>query len=75
MESTGQPGRIHVSKETASLLMAAGQGHWVQQREDVVTTKGKGTLQTYWAQPVGADTQTEFTGGGSTDDSTVGESN
>jgi hypothetical protein len=49
MESSGIPNRIHVSKETAKLLIDAGKEHWVKLREDPVTLKGKGTLQTYWA--------------------------
>ncbi|KAL7572297.1 hypothetical protein ACA910_017895 [Epithemia clementina (nom. ined.)] len=30
IESTGQRNRIHISQETASLLAAAGKGHWVK---------------------------------------------
>jgi hypothetical protein len=52
MESSGVPNRIHVSKETAGLLVSAGKEHWVRPRKDEVTLKGKGTLQTYWASPL-----------------------
>ena len=48
IETTGQKNRIHLSKETADLLVAAGKGHWIQARQELVTAKGKGTLQTYW---------------------------
>jgi hypothetical protein len=48
IESSGVAGKIHLSKECASEVIAAGQAHWVQQREDLVEAKGKGELQTYW---------------------------
>jgi hypothetical protein len=48
MESTGKPGMIHLSQQTADLLSEAGKGHWLQQREDTVTAKGKGEMTTYW---------------------------
>lgn len=40
--------RIHLSAETAQLLMTAGKGHWVQPREDKVHAKGKGEMSTFW---------------------------
>jgi Adenylate and Guanylate cyclase catalytic domain len=46
MESTGEKGRIHVSQETATILMAAGKK--LTLRDTKVETKGKGSLQTYW---------------------------
>jgi class 3 adenylate cyclase len=48
MESTGEKNRIQVSSTTAEILIASGKGHWLNQREDLVEAKGKGTLQTYW---------------------------
>ena len=48
MESNGQPGRVHISEETASLLAQSGKSHWVEMREDKIVAKGKGELQTYW---------------------------
>jgi class 3 adenylate cyclase len=48
MESNGLPGKIHISQETARLLIAAGKEHWVTPREEKVVAKGKGELQTYW---------------------------
>jgi hypothetical protein len=51
MESNGQSSRIHVSEKTAELIRAAGKSHWVSKREDLVSAKGKGKLQTYWIEP------------------------
>lgn len=48
MESTGQPGRIHVSEQTAQELRVKGKGSWLTQREDKVVAKGKGELSTFW---------------------------
>lgn len=48
MESTGLPGRVQVSSETAELLKNEGKGEWVIQRESEVFVKGKGNLSTYW---------------------------
>lgn len=48
MESTGQRGRIQVSSETRNLLVKAGKGHWVQERNEKVWAKGLGHIQTYW---------------------------
>jgi class 3 adenylate cyclase len=49
MESNGEAGRIHISKETANELIAKGKSSWVTPRTDKVVAKGKGELQTYWA--------------------------
>lgn len=48
MESTGVPGRIHVSQQTADELQAMGYGKWTVPRQDKVVAKGKGELQTYF---------------------------
>jgi hypothetical protein len=48
MESSGIPGRIQLSQETADLLTAAGKTSWLIPRPDVVVAKGKGAMQTYW---------------------------
>ena len=48
IESAGEPGRIHCSKETADLIVAAGKAKWVEKRENTIYTKGKGEMQTYW---------------------------
>jgi class 3 adenylate cyclase len=44
MESTGLPGHIQVSAETAKLLMAAGKDQWVTPRATKVFAKGKGEV-------------------------------
>lgn len=48
MESNGKKDRIHLSSETAELLIAAGKNSWVSAREDKIIAKGKGELQTFW---------------------------
>jgi len=48
LESTGLPGRIHISRDTAEKLVAAGKEKWVNAREDIVFAKGKGNLTTFW---------------------------
>jgi Adenylate and Guanylate cyclase catalytic domain/3'5'-cyclic nucleotide phosphodiesterase len=48
MESTGVPGRIQMSKQTAEILEEQGKCHWILARKDPVPVKGKGTLQTFW---------------------------
>jgi len=48
MESTGSPGRIHLSQDAAQMLKAAGKEDWLVEREDVVSVKGKGAMNTYW---------------------------
>jgi len=51
MESNGVPERIHVSNETAELLKEAGKESWLSIREGGVEAKGKGRLQTWFANP------------------------
>lgn len=48
MESNGIRNRIHISEETAGLLIKAGKGSWVTEREDAIHAKGKGILKTFW---------------------------
>jgi hypothetical protein len=48
IEETGEGGRIHLSKDTAELVMKAGKTHWLQKRANTVSAKGKGELETYW---------------------------
>jgi hypothetical protein len=52
MESTGQAGKIQISDETAELLRIDNKGSWVTKREDKIVAKGKGSLQTWWAEPM-----------------------
>lgn len=51
IESSGMPGRIHLSLETAELLISYGKGHWVTPREDKVAMKGLKDQSTYWLNP------------------------
>jgi class 3 adenylate cyclase len=51
MESTGEPGKIHVSKATCNFLTASGKQHWLTTRRELVNAKGKGELQTFWVNP------------------------
>jgi hypothetical protein len=68
MESTGVGGRVHLSEQTANLLIAAGKAKWVEKREGVIVAKGKGEMQTYWLSsktqtPVGSiSSRTEGSG-------------
>lgn len=48
IETTGERDKIHLSQTTADLLIQSDKGDWVVPREDLVTAKGKGQLQTYW---------------------------
>ena len=48
MESTGVPGRIHISQATADELQAMGHSNWVTPRQGKVVAKGKGEIQTYF---------------------------
>ncbi len=50
MESTGETDKIQVSQKTADLLIAAGKQSWLTPREEFVSAKGKGQLQTYWLE-------------------------
>ena len=51
MESTGLPGKIQVSEETARLIQRDSKSQWLTKRDTTITAKGKGELQTYWAEP------------------------
>ena len=49
IENSSEPGKIHVSIDTATLLQQAGKGDWLEERPGgPVELKGKGTMQTYW---------------------------
>mmetsp|Transcript_2520 Transcript_2520/g.6012 ORF Transcript_2520/g.6012 Transcript_2520/m.6012 type:complete len:156 (+) Transcript_2520:1995-2462(+) len=49
METNGIKGRIHVSQATADALIASGKSSWLTAREGKITAKGKGAMQTYFA--------------------------
>jgi Adenylate and Guanylate cyclase catalytic domain len=51
MESNGVAGKIHVSEATAEALTALGKGAWLTKCEELVEAKGKGLMQTYFAEP------------------------
>lgn len=51
MESTGLPGKIQVSEETARLIQRDSKSQWLTKRDTTITAKGKGEMQTYWAEP------------------------
>jgi len=53
IESTGMAGRVHLSQETAQLLIARGKKHWVTEREDKVKMKGLTEQTTYWLNAKG----------------------
>ena len=50
IESSGCRGRIHLSSDTAELLIRDGKAHWIEKREDLISAKGKGSLQTYYVK-------------------------
>jgi Adenylate and Guanylate cyclase catalytic domain len=52
METTGMRNRVHISQETAQLLIDAGKENWIRKRDDAVEARGKGTLSTYWLQSI-----------------------
>ena len=51
MENTGTRNKIHVSDDTANLLMQGGKGHWLTEREGRVNAKGKGEMKSWWLMP------------------------
>jgi hypothetical protein len=48
IESTGASNRVHLSKQTADLLIAAGKTHWIKPRDEKIVAKGLGELETFW---------------------------
>lgn len=48
MESSGQAGKIHVSKVTADLLVEQGKSDWLQETGQSVVATGRGEITTYW---------------------------
>jgi class 3 adenylate cyclase len=48
IETTGERNRVHLSEDTAKLLINSGKNTWVEQREGLVACKGKGDMVTYW---------------------------
>ncbi|KAL3937663.1 MAG: hypothetical protein SGBAC_007279 [Bacillariaceae sp.] len=69
IETTGKKNKIHLSKETAELLMKSGKGHWVSARGDKVTAKGKGELETFWLKNIrGAENKSVMSATSGSDD-------
>jgi class 3 adenylate cyclase len=48
IESTGERQRVHISKQTADLLIGVGKKHWVKPRDEKIVAKGLGELETFW---------------------------
>eukprot|EP00934_Nitzschia_sp_Nitz4_P005892 Nitzschia sp. Nitz4//scaffold49_size126201//42312//46233//NITZ4_003637-RA/size126201-processed-gene-0.137-mRNA-1//1//CDS//3329553134//5882//frame0 len=48
IEATGVKNKIHLSQQTAELIIKAGKEHWVEPRDKLVAAKGKGQLKTFW---------------------------
>lgn len=42
---------IHVSQETADLVVASGKSAWICERKDRIVAEGKGELVTFWMTP------------------------
>ena len=42
MESLSDVGAIHVSQETADMIVACGKEKWLSERQDMISIKGKG---------------------------------
>ena len=42
IESTSRSNSIHVSKQTADILIKSGKSGWLTKRTDLVEAKGKG---------------------------------
>jgi Adenylate and Guanylate cyclase catalytic domain len=74
MESTGVKDKIHISKQTADLLIGAGKNHWITFRPDEVNVKGKGMMQTFFLVPSNSkQTSTTSRGGGGSDTGSCSE--
>lgn len=48
IESTSSKNKIHLSEQTAELIMEVGKAPWVEPRRETIFAKGKGELKTYW---------------------------
>lgn len=62
MESTGLGGKIQVSEETALLIRQNKKERWLTKRQNLISAKGKGELQTWWAEPERAGCCVSFSG-------------
>lgn len=59
MESTGVPGRIHVSEAFAEELKRYNKGSWLTPRDGTIVAKGKGEMSTFWLSIANA-TESEY---------------
>ena len=59
MESLGIRGQIHISAVTAKYLIDAGKETWLTKRKDAVHAKGKGIMETYFANPKVASSRSD----------------
>jgi hypothetical protein len=50
MKDSGAPNKLHLSKDTADLIVEAGKAHWLTQREDMVEVKGIGQVIAFWLE-------------------------
>ena len=50
IEFTSLPSRIQVSETTAEELRKHGKERWLTPRDDKISVKGKGPMQTYWLE-------------------------
>ena len=51
INTSGVGGSVHLSQDTADLLISAGHSKWILRRRDLVNTAtGKGVTRTYWLQ-------------------------
>ena len=48
IQTSSDPGRIHVSTEAADRLLKKGKGTWLRKRKGTVKLRGKGEVETYW---------------------------
>jgi hypothetical protein len=64
IESTGARSKIHISQETADLLVADGKSKWIKPRDKAVSAKGKGSLTTFWLDIKGGSVHSDPTSTG-----------
>ncbi|KAL3938546.1 MAG: hypothetical protein SGBAC_006566 [Bacillariaceae sp.] len=48
IQTSSDPGRIHVSSASAEQLLERGKANWLRKRKGAVKLKGKGEVETYW---------------------------
>lgn len=48
IQTSSEPGRIHVSSAAAEMLLEKGKVSWLRKRKGTVNLRGKGDVETYW---------------------------